>query len=129
VYLRTGLSLADLEARLDKIAVACWASTVVVDRASDGNAAYIRLDIKRRDALTAKVGSPLLDLVDPDTPATERTTDTVPTALDLPDVAEPVTVATSTSGSAAKPAARKPAAASVQPAVAGAGGEDLSDWV
>jgi hypothetical protein len=127
VWLRTGLSLADLEARLDKIAVACWASTVVVDRASDGNAAYVRLDVKRRDALTAKVGSPLLRLVDPETPATERTTATVPTALDLPDVAEPVTA------SSVKPASRKPTGSSagspVQPAVAGAGGEDLSDWV
>jgi hypothetical protein len=127
VWLRTGLSLADLEARLDKIAVACWASTVVVDRASDGNAAYVRLDVKRRDALTATVGSPLLRLVDPETPATERTTATVPTALDLPDVAEPVTA------TSVRPASRKPAGSSagspVQPAVAGAGGEDLSDWV
>lgn len=124
VWLRTGLSLADLEARLDKIAVACWASTVVVDRASDGNAAYIRLDVKRRDALTATVGSPLLDLVDPDTRVTARTVGTVPTALDLPDVAEPVPAA-----AASVPAARKPGSPAMKPAVAGSGGEDLSDWI
>jgi hypothetical protein len=136
VWLRPGLSLSDLETRLDKIAVACWASTVIVDRASDGNAAYVRLDVKRRDALTATVSSPLVGLVDPDTPATERKTATVPTALDLPDVAEPAPAtpgipAGSTTRTEA--ATRKPAPTPAgQPAarvIAGAGGEDLSDWV
>ena len=103
----------------------------MVERASDGNAAYIRLDVKRRHALTAHVGSPLLRLVDPETPATERTTATVPTALDLPDVAEPATTAANYrrverhSASRPDPSAATP----VPPAVAGAGGEDLTDWV
>ncbi|GII24290.1 hypothetical protein Pme01_38870 [Planosporangium mesophilum] len=127
VWLRTGLSLADLNARLDKIAVACWASTVTVERASDGNAAYVRLDIKRRDALTATVGSPLVGLVDPDTPAAEPTTVEVPTALDLPDMpAEPATVRIRPMPTPRTAPASKPAAA---PAVAGARGEDLSDWI
>jgi hypothetical protein len=68
VYLRTGLSLADLQSRLDKIAVACWASSTLAERASRGNAAYVRLDIKRRQVLDADVGNPLADLVDPNTP-------------------------------------------------------------
>ncbi|MFU8855247.1 hypothetical protein ACNAW0_30440, partial [Micromonospora sp. SL1-18] len=90
VYLRPGLSLADLEGRLDRIAVACNASTALIERASDGNAAYLRFDIKRREVLTAEVGSPLVDVIDSDsTPATERITGSVPTALDLPDVDVP----------------------------------------
>jgi hypothetical protein len=136
VWLRPGLSLSDLESRLDKIAVACWASTVIVDRASDGNAAYVRLDVKRRDALTATVANPLVGLVDPDTPATERTTATaasVPTALDLPDVAEPAPATSAVPAARTESATRRPALVpAAQPAarvIAGAGGDDLSDWV
>ncbi|MGW1062177.1 hypothetical protein [Micromonospora rubida] len=125
VYLRPGLSLADLEGRLDKIAVTCHASTALVERASDGNAAYLRFDIKRREVLTAMVGSPLVDVINPDTPATERTPAPVPTALDLPDVDAPTVIlpaqtrkpaATSANGS--KPAASSP------PDV-----NDMSDWI
>lgn len=36
VYLRPGLSMADLEGRLDRIAVACHAATALIERASDG---------------------------------------------------------------------------------------------
>jgi hypothetical protein len=129
VWLRTGLSVADLEARLDKIAVACWASHITVERASDGNAAYIRLDVKRRDALTATVGSPLVGLVDPDTPTAEPKTVEIPTALDLPDVpAEPTTVRIRPVPirTDPTPAPRKLAQ---QPVIAGAGGQDLSDWI
>src|SRR3712207_186907 len=61
VYLRPGLSLADLQGRLEKIAVACHAKTCVVEHASDGNAAYLRFDIKRREVLHAAVDSPLVD--------------------------------------------------------------------
>ncbi|WP_433342359.1 hypothetical protein [Micromonospora sp. CA-111912] len=125
VYLRPGLSLADLEGRLDKIAVTCHASSVLVERASDGNAAYLRFDIKRREVLTATVTSPLADVIDPDAPATDRPTPVVPTALDLPDVqAAPITLpvqpkkqaATSVNGSKPAPAPSSDA-------------DDISDWL
>ncbi|MER5608747.1 hypothetical protein ABT059_22075 [Micromonospora tulbaghiae] len=128
VYLRPGLSLADLEGRLDRIAVACHASTALVERASDRNAAYLRFDIKRREVLTAQVGSPLVDVIDPDTPATERIPATVPTALDLPDIDAP-TVTLPTQG---KPAVKKPAttANGSKPAAASSAVEDdVSDWI
>jgi hypothetical protein len=133
VWLRTGLSLTDLQSRLEKIAVACWASTAQAERASDGNAAYVRLDIKRREVLTAAVGSPLVDLVDPDTPTVEPKPVTVPTALDLPDVPRTeipmARIAPRANGTPAPTPIRKPAAPAPQPVVTGAKGEDLSDWI
>ncbi|WFE51463.1 hypothetical protein [Micromonospora sp. WMMD1155] len=124
VYLRPGLSMADLEGRLDKIAVTCHASTALVERASDGNAAYLRFDIKRREVLTAQVNSPLVDVINPDTPTADRPAPVIPTALDLPDVdaptitlpAQPKKPATTANGS-------KPAASSATDA------EDVSDWI
>ncbi|MGW3793183.1 hypothetical protein ACWD8I_18750 [Micromonospora arida] len=125
VYLRPGLSLADLEGRLDKIAVTCHASSVLVERASDGNAAYLRFDIKRREVLTATVTSPLADVIDPDAPASDRPTPVIPTALDLPDVQAPTITlpvqpkkqaATSANGSKPAPAPSSDA-------------DDLSDWL
>ncbi|GAB3186304.1 hypothetical protein FHX75_12684 [Micromonospora palomenae] len=125
VYLRPGLSLADLEGRLDRIAVACHAATALVERASDGNAAYLRFDIKRREVLTATVGSPLVDVINPDTPAADRPTPVIPTALDLPDVdaaviALPVQKKPATTSSAN---GSKPAATSSAPE------DDVSDWI
>ncbi|MEV5764829.1 hypothetical protein AB0L34_09680 [Micromonospora sp. NPDC052213] len=128
IYLRPGLSLADLEGRLDRIAVACHASTALVERASDGNSAYLRFDIKRREVLTANVGSPLVDVINPDTPAADRPTPVVPTALDLPDVDAP----TITLPSQGKPAAKKPAttANGSKPAATSSTPEDdVSDWI
>ncbi|MFG1762238.1 hypothetical protein ACGFIH_02830 [Micromonospora parva] len=124
VYLRPGLSMTDLEGRLDKIAVTCHASTALVERASDGNAAYLRFDIKRREVLTAQVNSPLVDVINPDTPTADRPMPVIPTALDLPDVdaptitlpAQPKKPATTANGS-------KPAASSAPEA------EDVSDWI
>ncbi|MFE9872200.1 hypothetical protein ACFYON_16330 [Micromonospora sp. NPDC005686] len=129
VYLRPGLSLADLEGRLDRIAVACHASTALIERASDRNAAYLRFDIKRREVLTAQVGSPLVDVIDPDTPATERIPATVPTALDLPDVDMPTVTLPTQQG---KPAGKKPAttANGSKPAASTASDvDDVSDWI
>ena len=42
IWLRPGLSLDDLQNRLDKIAVACWASTALAETASRSNAAFVR---------------------------------------------------------------------------------------
>jgi hypothetical protein len=86
IWLRPGLSLDDLLDRLDKIAVACWASNAVAEAASRSNAAFVRMDIKRRDALTGTITSPLLDLIKSGAPAIQRDPGEVPTALDLPQV-------------------------------------------
>ncbi|PZF92273.1 hypothetical protein [Micromonospora endophytica] len=125
VYLRPGLSLADLEGRLDKIAVTCHASSVLVERASDGNAAYLRFDVKRREVLTATVTSPLAEVITPDAPATDRPTPVIPTALDLPDVQAPtVTLPIQPKKSAATSAnGSKPAPSPSSEA------DDVSDWI
>ena len=123
VYLRPGLSLGDLEGRLDRIAVACHASTALVERASDGNAAYLRFDIKRREVLTAQVGSPLVDVIDPTTPVTDRPAPAVPTALDLPDVDVPTITLPAQKKPPATANGSKPAASSSTPE------DDISDWI
>ncbi|AVT38019.1 hypothetical protein [Plantactinospora sp. BB1] len=121
VYLRPGLAMADLEGRLDRIAVTCHASTVLIERASERTAAYLRFDIKRREVLTATVGSPLVDIVDPNTPATDRTAGPAPTALDLPDVPT-ITL----------PAQKKPTSAANGSKAADSSSsdaDDMSDWI
>ena len=87
VWLRTGLDIAELEARTAKIAVACWASDVQVT-GSRRYAALVRIDVTRRDPLTRLVTSPLSRLV-PGAPAPPVTTVDVPaTGLDLDEVPE-----------------------------------------
>lgn len=87
VFLRSGLSLPILQARLDQIAVTCLATSVKVTCAREGgNAAFVRFDIKRREVLTASVGSPLPDMVDPDSPPVPRPSGPVPTAVNLGDI-------------------------------------------
>jgi len=53
IWLRPGLSLDDLQNRLDKIAVACWASTALAEAASRSNAAFVRLGISGGDVGTS----------------------------------------------------------------------------
>jgi hypothetical protein len=90
VWLRTGLALSDLEGRTDKLAVACWANEVRAVRASTRYAALIRVDITRRDPLTATVDSPLTALVPTSSPDNAPTSPGLPPVdLDLPDVPEP----------------------------------------
>jgi hypothetical protein len=125
VWLRPGLALEDIQARLDKIAAACWATAVTAEVASGSNSAYIRMDIKRRDALTERVRSPLLTLIAPVTPARDHDTAPVPTALDLADVtAEDVTPTRRPARPGSKP---HPAAPS--PAVQAAADDDIQDWL
>jgi len=125
LWLRPGLALADLQSRADLIAVACWADTVIAEAASAANSAYVRIDIKRRDALTGTVISPLLRHVLPGAPAKELDTTGVPQALDLPDItAEQVTPA-----AAGKPARADKTPAAQPPVVATAAGEDITDWL
>jgi hypothetical protein len=92
VWLRPGLDLSDLEGRIPKLAVACWASQARVVHASKRFAALIRVDLARRDPLVTGVASPLPGLVDlPDDfePHNLRDQDTIPSALDLADVPDP----------------------------------------
>jgi hypothetical protein len=126
IYLRPGLSMSDLESRLDKLAVGCHAATVIVERASERNAARVRIDIKRREVLTATVNNPLVTLVDPDTPTPTRGTGSLPTALDLPDVAKTLAIV--------KPATarehingRRPTPANPVPATDDA--DDVTQWI
>jgi hypothetical protein len=126
IWLRPGLSVDDLQNRLDKIAAACWADAVTVERASDTNAALVRLDIKRRQVLGGTIVSPLVDLVDPGAPATERDTAPAPTDLDLTDITAASVTTTPVKRENTKPA-KRPA---TEPAPAAAsGGEDVSDWI
>jgi len=138
LYLRGGFSASELESRLEKLAGACRASIITITRASDRNAAWVRLDIKRREVLGATVNPGLVDLVDPNTPKTVRDNGAVPTALDLPDIP-----ATATAGKPAegrtdewrRPSPKpRPAEAPTlspvpQPAAAGLNGENVSDWI
>jgi hypothetical protein len=85
VFLRPGLSLADIQDRADKIAAACWASTVIADQASDSNSALVRIDIKRRDPLTGVIPSPLKIVIGSHVPGKSDPAP-VPVDLDLTDV-------------------------------------------
>jgi hypothetical protein len=128
VWLRPGLALDDIQERLDLIAVACWATSATAEAASTTNAAHIRLDIKRRDALTPTVTSPLLGLVTA-TPGTDTTRDPlpVPTDLDLPDVkAADVTPA---KAARKEPKAPAPAPAFTPAPITTPAGEDVEDYI
>ena len=91
LWLRPGLDLEDLDGKIGKLAVACWAGEVRVVRASQRYAALIRVDIARRDPLTGEVASPLALLVprirEVDAPVSPGVP---PVGLDLADVPEPV---------------------------------------
>jgi len=125
VWLRPGLSLDDLLDRLDKIAVACWATAAVAEAASPSNAAFVRLDIKRRDALTGTLTSPLLELINTSTPATRQDMADVPAALNLPQV--PASEVTPIKPTLIKrpDTPKAPAAASPSASVP----DDIADWL
>jgi hypothetical protein len=123
-WLRPGLALDDIQSRADLIAVACWADTVVIEAASASNSALVRIDIKRRDALTGTVVSPLLGHILPGAPAKDRDTSAVPTALDLPDVSAADVVPDKPAPSRADK--KKGAALSVVPDPAS---DDVTDWL
>jgi hypothetical protein len=87
--------LADLEGRTGKMAVACWVDEVRVVRSSTRYAALIRVDVARRDPLTATVASPLAVLFrepddddDRDGSAELTPAPGVPLGLDLDEVPE-----------------------------------------
>ena len=86
IYLRPGLSVNELQSRVDKIAVACHASTVIIDRASSRTAAFVRVDIKRRDVLGGLVGTPLATIHSISPESLEDTQPAHLAALDLGDL-------------------------------------------
>ena len=128
IWLRPGLSLDDLQNRLDKIAVACWASTALAETASRSNAAFIRLDIKRRDMLTGTITSPLLGMIKSGAPASERDITEIPSALDLSQVPASEVVTTRPVPLKRPDAPRWPDRPS-SPAPAASDGSDVSDWI
>jgi hypothetical protein len=127
IWLRPGLALDDLLDRLDKIAVACWATAAVAEAASRSNAAFVRLDIKRRDVLTRTITSPLLDMIKSGAPATARDTTAVPAALDLPQVTASEVIPVKPTP-LRRPDSKMSAAAS-PPAPAPGTPADIEDWI
>jgi hypothetical protein len=123
IWLRPGLSLDDLTGRLDKIAVACWATAAVAEAASPGNAAFVRMDIKRRDVLTKTITNPLLDMINAGSPAAQQDTPQIPTALDLPQVAASDVIPAKPTP-LRRPDPKMPAAASQAPVP-----DDITDWL
>ena len=127
IWLRPGLSIDDLLDRLDKIAVTCWATAALAETASRSNSAFVRMDIKRRDVLTGTITSPLLDMIRPGTPATQRDDTEIPAALDLPQVPASEVITPPTPLKRADHQ-RMPAPASPQ-APAASNGSDITDWI
>jgi hypothetical protein len=92
IWLRPGLALIDLEARLDRLAAGCWAAECRIAPASRTYSALMRLDIARRDPLQRTITSPLPGSV----PATILKAEPLPRdihGLDLPDSPGPATPA------------------------------------
>ncbi len=133
VWLRPGLSLADLEARRDKLAVACWAKDIQLAPASTRHAALVQVNVTARDPLTAKVLSPLLRFLPfrhtgSDAPVSPAV---VPTALDLPDVPEDdFTADAADTVAAVEPKRLKPVRPTPATGPAPAtDGDDVTDWI
>ena len=133
VFLRPGLSLADIQQRADKIAAGCWASTVIADQARSANAALVRIDIKRRDPLTGTSTSPLKTVIGGIIPARKPVPAPPPVALDLIDVPTDVpddvlTPSKNGTGTQARPKwPNAPARRDAQPASTDA--DELTDWL
>jgi hypothetical protein len=131
IFLRPGLSLADLQDRADKIAAACWASSVIADRASNSNSALVRIDIKRRDPLTGTIASPIKTVIGDHLPGRKPATAPAPVDLDLTDVtaADVTTPAKTGTATVKRPQwPNAPARNDAAPASKSAD-EELSDWI
>lgn len=128
VRLRPGLSLPYLTQQLDKIAVACDAlpGGVQLQPAGGGSAAFVRFDIKRREVLTSRVNTPVVDLIPPTEPVTGKKPATVTGGLDLSDVDDATLAASIKPKAGASPNGRKPAASA---ATVADDGDDISDWI
>jgi hypothetical protein len=94
LWLRPGLELADLDDKCGRIAVACWANQARVVAASEKYAAFLRIDLSRRDPLTGRIDSPLALLIPrprkrDDNPDAVVSPAVAPVGLDLADIPEP----------------------------------------
>lgn len=132
-FLRPGMSLEMIQSSADKIAVACWASSVTAENPNASNSALVRFDIKRRDPLTGRIGSPLTAMFAGITTA-RRADAPAPVALDLTDVtAADVTPAKGKTAPVARPQWPNSPAASgdalTGKAVTAEKTEDLDDWI
>jgi hypothetical protein len=127
IWLRPGLALDDIQSRLDQIAVTCWGSAATVETASRSNSALLRLNIKRRNALTGTVKVPMAALaaLGKLRPSTPTGTAPAPTALDLPDIAPADVTPIRPQRANATPAAK----ATAVPAPSGAFSDDISDYL
>jgi hypothetical protein len=128
IWLRPGLALADVEARLDRLAAGCWAAECRIAPGSGKYSALLRLDINRRDPLQGVIRSPLPGSV----PATILRAEPLPredrpSGLDLPDTPEPTRAASNGRRAvAATPTAPDPVASDL---LSARDGDDLSDWI
>jgi len=130
VFLRPGLSLAILQQHLDKLAAGCWATTVTATQASPGNAALVRVDIKRRDPLTGTIESPLKAVFGSVIPVRKPAPDPVPVNLDLTDVEPSDVISPPRSGTANGNRPKWPdVPARRDPAPTTAEADDLADWI
>lgn len=133
VFLRPGLSVADLQDRADKIAAACWADSVIADQAKPGNSALVRLDIKRRDPLTGRIPSPFRTVIGDHVPGRKTAPVPVPADLDLTDVSPADVITPSKNGTPAPNGTgpkwpTSPARKDAAPAAKN-GDEEVLDWV
>ena len=133
IFLRPGLSLADIQDRADKIAAACWASTVIADQASPSNSALVRIDIKRRDPLTGTIASPIKTFIGDHVPGRKPAAVPDPVDLDLTDVTAADVITPAKTGTATGNVKRPqwpnlPARTDAAPAST-TDGEELSDWI
>jgi hypothetical protein len=130
IWLRPGLALIDITDRLDKIAAACWATSVVADQANPSNSALLRIDIKRRDPLTGTIPSPLTTVLAGAIPRRKTATVPLPVALDLPDIdpAE-VTKPAHNGGPAPWPQAQPRPVKGPNPNPDSAPADDITDWI
>jgi hypothetical protein len=129
VWLRPGLALSDLEGRIDKLAVACWANEVRVVRASARYAALVRVDITRRNPLSTTVDSPLPGLVpDFDSAAAPTSPGMPPVGLDLFDVPEESEDSTARPARGRRPRNPAPPAARSDWAELDEDGPSNADW-
>lgn len=134
VFLRPGLSLADIQERAEKIAAGCWANSVIADQASTSNSALVRIDIKRRDPLTGVISSPLAAVIGDRMPGTKPVAVPPPpvnldlTDVQVADVTTPVKNGTVVKNSTPPKWPNPPASNGVAP-VSPAADENLSDWI
>lgn len=134
VWLRGSLTLGDVQDRITPIASTCWAKRATAE-AAGSKAAYVVIDLYRRDPLADTVESPLVDLVkeflgksdeDSSTEAEE------PGALNLNDIDddEVDTVMVNMKGSPRAKTPKRPGEPKQPgPAMTDTAGDDITDWV